>query len=75
MNPTERIIIKRVIGNLIGSTKTEWQNGDVNQWVKFAKDERNMIMSSVSILEGLCDAPDMVEEKKSTKKEDDILGG
>lgn len=74
MNSTERIIIKRVIGNLIGSTKTEWGNGEFAQWVKFAKDEKAMILSSVSILEGLCDAPDMVEEKKP-KKEDDLLGG
>jgi hypothetical protein len=74
MNSTERIIIKRVIGNLIGSTNTPWSNGDFAQWTKYAKDEKAMILSSVSILEGLCDAPDMVEEKKSTKKEEDLLG-
>ena len=77
MNSTERILIKKVIGNLIDSTNTSWTNGGLAEWAKFARDERAMILSSVSILEGLCEAPDMVEERKSAKdeKEKDLLGG
>lgn len=72
MNSTEKIIIKRVISNLRGSTNTPWNQGGLSEWAKFAKDEKAMILSSISILEGLCEADG--EETKS-KKEEDLLGG
>ena len=63
MNPTEKIVLKKVIQNLDTCTRVGWAQGDINDWTIWAKRMRTTIENNVSILEGLIEIP----EEKDTK--------
>jgi len=71
MNPTEKIVLQKVLKNLESSTRVDWLTGDLPKWSAWANQMRRSISDAISILNGLAE----IESEENEKSKKDLLGG
>lgn len=68
MNAKEKKLIKSACGTLRGSTRTNWDSGDVHVWKEHALAMRSAIHSTTGFLDTLSD-----DDPDNDMSEDDFL--
>lgn len=64
MIKAEKTIIQNVVKNLRKSLKTNWKEGNIDQWAAFAKNMKSKIENNCEVLESFLEEDDKIEDPK-----------